>query len=203
VTAGEVPDNARIIAEQAKRIAQIIRQLLDFARKRAPARIRTDLRVTAEHVLTLLGQIADARGVKLALHPGPGPCVALADDGQIQQVLMNVIGNGIQATERGGCVTISLSARHATPPPDQGGPARPYCCLSVKDDGCGMDATTADRIFEPFFTTKDVGAGTGLGLSVAYGIIREHDGFIAVETQVGKGSTFTIHLPQAPSEKNV
>jgi two-component system, NtrC family, sensor kinase len=196
----EVTDNARIVVEQAKRIAQIIRQLLDFARKRTPARVRMDLRVTVEHVLALLGQLADTRGVKLALDAGVGACVALADEGQIQQVLMNVIGNAIQATERGGTVGVSLSTRRVKPPPEHGGPQASYACVSVKDTGCGMDAATAERVFEPFFTTKDVGEGTGLGLSVAYGIIRDHGGFILVDSEIGRGSEFGIHLPPATTE---
>jgi len=196
----EVEDNARIVVEQAKRIAQIIRQLLDFARKRTPARVPTDLRATAGHVLTLLGQIADKRGVKLALDAEAGPYVVQADEGQIQQVLMNVVGNAIQATDRGGTVSVSLSAKRVKPPPDHDGAAATYACVSVQDTGCGMDTATAERVFEPFFTTKDVGEGTGLGLSVAYGIIRDHGGFILVDTELGKGSQFGIHLPQVTTE---
>jgi signal transduction histidine kinase len=199
-TGREAEDNARIVVEQAKRIAQIIRQLLDFARKRTPARVPADLRATAGHVLTLLGQIADKRGVKLALAAETGPYVVQADEGQIQQVLMNVISNAIQATARGGTVSVSLSAKRVKPPPDHGGAAATYSCVSVKDDGCGMDTATAERVFEPFFTTKDVGEGTGLGLSVAYGIIRDHGGFIQVDTELGKGSQFDIHLPQVTTE---
>ncbi|MFI5308323.1 MAG: sensor histidine kinase [Polyangiales bacterium] len=196
----EIEDNARIVVEQAKRIAQIIRQLLDFARKRTPARVRMDLRVTVEHVLALLGQIADRRGVKLALDTGVAPSIALADEGQIQQVLMNVVGNAIQATERGGTVGVTLSTRRIKPPPEHGGPVGVYTCVSVKDTGCGMDPATAERVFEPFFTTKNVGEGTGLGLSVAYGIIRDHGGFILVDSEIGKGSEFGIHLPPANTE---
>jgi two-component system NtrC family sensor kinase len=199
-TGAEVPDNARIIVEQSKRITRIIRQLLDFARKRTPERRRTDLRVTAEHVLSLLGQIADKRGVKLAFDPGSVPCAALGDEGQIHQVLMNVVSNAIQATDNGGSVSVACDCQRTTPPPEHGGPTLTYCRVRVRDTGIGMDAATADRVFEPFFTTKDVGEGTGLGLSVAYGIVRDHGGWIAVESAVGQGSSFSIYLPPAQEE---
>jgi signal transduction histidine kinase len=200
VKGSEVSDNARIIAEQAKRMAQIIRQLLDFARKRAPERAQTDLQAAARKAVELLTQMADKRGVRLSLAPYAGSCTLQADEGQIQQVLMNVVANAIQATGEGGSVEIELSRKRATPPLDQGGPEQSYLCLAVRDTGCGMDGPTMERVFEPFFTTKDVGEGTGLGLSVAYGIMREHGGFIDVESRVGHGSQFSIHLPSEPKE---
>jgi signal transduction histidine kinase len=191
----DVPHDALIIADQAKRMAQIIRQLLDFARKRTPERALTDLASTAEKVVALLGQMADKQGVALSVRQNAEPCVTQSDEGQIQQVLMNVVANAIQATDRGGCAVLALSQRRVQPPLDQGGRERDYCCIEVKDTGRGMDQATIARVFEPFFTTKGIGEGTGLGLSVAYGIVREHGGFIEVESQLGRGSTFTIYLP--------
>jgi signal transduction histidine kinase len=191
----EVPHDALIIADQAKRMAQIIRQLLDFARKRTPERALTDLTTTAEKVVTLLGQMADKQGVALTVRESSERCVTQSDEGQIQQVLMNVVANAIQATDRGGCAVVALSRRRAQPPLDQGGREQDYCCIEVKDNGRGMDQATVARVFEPFFTTKGIGEGTGLGLSVAYGIVREHGGFIDVESQLGQGSRFAIYLP--------
>jgi two-component system NtrC family sensor kinase len=194
-SADEIPNSARTIAEQAKRMAQIIRQLLDFARKRRPERALTNLGHTAEKVVALLQQMADKRGVRLIVTQGSDDYVAQTDEGQIQQVLMNIVANAIQATDRDGSAVIDLKRCRARPPADLGREARDYFCISVKDTGCGMDSATMARVFEPFFTTKEVGEGTGLGLSVAYGIVREHDGFIQVESQLGHGSTFTVYLP--------
>ncbi len=202
-TGDEIASSARIITEQARRITQIIRQLLDFARKRAPERVTTDLHPMAEHAVALLAQMADERGIALTFDRGTGACVALADEGQIQQVLMNIVANALQATDRGGHVSVRCVSERVIPPADHGGPEAAFRGVCVKDDGCGMDPETASRVFEPFFTTKDVGKGTGLGLSVAYGIVREHGGFITLESQPGKGSTFTVYLPPANTETNV
>jgi two-component system, NtrC family, sensor kinase len=180
-------------------MAQIIRQLLDFARKRTPERAHTDLRVSAGKVVELLTQLAEKRGVKLACVDGPA-CVVMADDAQIQQVLINVVSNAIQACQSGGLVTIDVAERRKQPPRDVGGPVQSYACIEVRDNGIGMEPTTMARVFEPFFTTKDVGEGTGLGLSVAYGIVREHGGFISVDSRLGAGSTFGIYLPNAAEE---
>ena len=92
---------------------------------------------------------------------------------------------------------MAIDQRLATPPVDHGGPEGPYVCVTIRDSGRGMDAATLEHIFEPFFTTKGVGEGTGLGLSVAYGIIRDHGGWIDVETKPGAGTSFHVYLPSA------
>jgi two-component system NtrC family sensor kinase len=94
-------------------------------------------------------------------------------------------------------VKLRWNAQRATPPPEIGGPAAIYLRLDVEDDGAGIAAENLSRIFEPFFTTKDVGEGTGLGLAVSYGILRDHDGWINVSSTLGKGTTFTVFLPRA------
>jgi signal transduction histidine kinase len=97
--------------------------------------------------------------------------------------------------ERAGKVTVGLSPARLTPPADHGGPPGDYARLTVKDEGAGIPDELLPRIFEPFFTTKDVGEGTGLGLSVAYGIARDHGGWIAAESCAGGGSRFELVLP--------
>jgi two-component system NtrC family sensor kinase len=105
--------------------------------------------------------------------------------------------NGIHSMARPGRVTLAVGLRRATPPADLGGGEGDYARLSVTDQGSGIASDVLPHIFEPFFTTKGVGEGTGLGLSVTYGIVRDHGGWIAVETGLGAGSTFSIYLPRA------
>ena len=193
-------DSARIIVEQAARITAIIRQLLDFSRRRGPSLGPGDLRPLAGRTVELLATLARKRGVVLAVDAPEGAVTAQIDPGQIQQVLTNLVVNGLQAMPTGGRLTLRLGRRHATPPPDVDGPAGEYAAVTVEDQGDGIAPEHLPRIFEPFFTTKDVGEGTGLGLSVAYGIVREHGGWIDVESKPGAGSRFTFFLRPASEE---
>jgi signal transduction histidine kinase len=101
--------------------------------------------------------------------------------------------NATQAMPGGGRVEIDVAAARATRPGEA--TERDYVCITVADQGVGIAPENLSRIFEPFFTTKDVGAGTGLGLSVCYGIVEEHGGFITVDSTIGKGSRFSVFLP--------
>jgi signal transduction histidine kinase len=122
-----------------------------------------------------------------------------ADDGQLTQVLANLVVNAIQATPAGGEVTIAARVVDQAPPPYVGGPEQPWMAIEVRDTGGGMDEVTRSRVFEPFYTTKEIGDGTGLGLSVSWGIVREHGGWIDIASAPGAGSTFTVYLPRGPS----
>jgi signal transduction histidine kinase/CheY-like chemotaxis protein len=120
-----------------------------------------------------------------------------ADQGQLEQVLMNLYLNAYQAMEQGGDIyvkTDNLVLEEQVTRPYEA-PAGRYVRICVTDTGVGMDKETQVRIFEPFFTTKEIGHGTGLGLASAFGIVKNHNGFITVESEVGRGSTFQIHLP--------
>jgi two-component system NtrC family sensor kinase len=201
ITASEVQgdeaiDNARIIVEQSQRMTVIIRQLLDFARRRSPQKTSTDLVHTAQQAIALLEPLADKRNVTIVFDTAGAPVVAAVDGAQLQQALTNLIVNGLHAMPHGGRLTVRVSVERAQPPADHGGPAGEYVRLDVEDAGEGIPASVIDHVFEPFFTTKDVGEGTGLGLSVAHGIVREHGGWIAVHSQVGHGSCFSIYLPR-------
>ncbi|WP_434042866.1 MULTISPECIES: sensor histidine kinase [Sorangium] len=194
----EAADSARIIAEQADRMTKIIRQLLDFARRRVAQKAPHDLAHIARQTLQLLDPLARKRGVALRLDDvGPAPARAEVDAGQMQQVLTNLVINGMQSMKRGGELIVRVERARACPPADHGGAEGEHLAVRVIDGGDGIEPANVHRIFEPFFTTKDVGEGTGLGLSVSYGIVREHGGWIDVESQLGEGSTFTVYL--APS----
>jgi signal transduction histidine kinase len=196
-TSGEASDNvrrnARIVEEQAERMVRIIRQLLDFARAGQSSVERFDPKRLAEQTLTLVQPDADKRGVRLEL-TAPAELAELEGDrGQIQQVLTNLLVNAIHAMRKPGTVTLSLEERLRQRSETE--PARRYVVLHVVDEGIGMAPEVASRVFEPFFTTKEVGEGTGLGLSVAFGIVEEHGGFLEVETAPGRGSRFSVNLP--------
>jgi two-component system NtrC family sensor kinase len=195
----DATESARIIHEQSKRMTAIIRQLLDFARRGGlSATGRVDLRASATRITGMLGAIARKAGVELSIAPGD-PVDAVAEQGQVDQVVSNLLVNAIQASRAGGRVEIQAQRALALPPADVGGEPRSMASLTVRDDGSGMAPEVAARVFEPFFTTKDVGEGTGLGLSVAYGIVRDHGGWITVDSAEGSGSCFTIYLPAPES----
>lgn len=184
----EALDSARIVAEQAKRISGIVRQLLDFARKRPPEMTAVDLRALARSTSELLEPMARKQGVVIELAPEETVGRAKGDAGQLLQVLTNLVVNALQATPRGKKVELSVR-------PAKG--AAGWVAVAVRDQGSGISPEVREHVFEPFFTTKDVGEGTGLGLSVAHGIVEEHGGTIEVDTEVGSGSCFTIRLPAA------
>ncbi|MCO6459018.1 MAG: HAMP domain-containing histidine kinase [Pirellulaceae bacterium] len=192
----DVAASARAIKQEADRMAAIIRQLLDFARRGSPQRTTMDLGAIARQVLDLLKPLAEKRGVTLQLVGDAQPLPARVDPGQIQQVLTNLIDNAIQAMPQGGPVTVEAGHCRAAPADGQPGASGDYLYLAVMDRGAGIDDADRDHIFEPFFTTKRVGEGTGLGLSVSFGIVQDHGGWIAVDSQPGQGSRFTVYLPR-------
>ncbi len=198
VTPDEVALNARIIVEQSERMTRIIRQLLDFARRGRAQKAPVNLPTLARQTLTLLKPMAEKHGVVSAVTAPPDLPDVQVDQGQMQQVLTNLLVNAMHAMPKGGSLSVAMELVTATPPADVGGEAAPFVRVDVTDSGTGIAPEHRSHIFEPFFTTKDVGEGTGLGLSVAHGMVREHGGWIAVRSEVGQGSTFSIFLPQGP-----
>jgi signal transduction histidine kinase len=164
----------------------IIRQLLDFSRRREPRLLAGDLGDIAARTVEMLATLARKRRVAVTLERGAEPTLVVVDHGQLQQVLTNLVVNAIQASPPGGHVTVSVGRTVAQPP---------------TDGGHGIAPEHLPHVFDPFFTTKPVGEGTGLGLAVSYGIVRDHHGWIAVRSEVGVGSELTVHLPlpDAPS----
>jgi len=195
LSTSEATASAEVIVEQTRRMTTIIRQLLDFSRRAGPRLAATDLGAVAASTLDMLAPLADKRGVALHLATTSDGTVADADANQMQQAITNLVVNAIQATPDGGTVAVEIERRPATPPHGIGGGAGEFVTVCVRDAGPGIPTDDLSRVFEPFFTTKEVGEGTGLGLAVAYGIVREHGGWIEVASEVGSGSRFTIVLP--------
>jgi len=170
-----------VMRESAIKGNTIVSDLLKFARQSKPEMRTMDLRETVETSLRLTAYLT--RKYNLSVELPERPLIVTYDAQQIEQVLINMIHNAIQAMPDKGSLTIALRQADGT--------AR----ISIQDTGCGISPEHMKRIFDPFFTTKPEGQGTGLGLSVSYGIIANHNGRIDVESEVGKGTTFTIVLP--------
>jgi len=182
------------------RAAALVQQILTFSHNREQERAVMDLKPTLKEAAKMLRSTLPL-SVEIRTQLAPDcPCV-LADAGQIQQVILNLATNSAHAMkEKGGVLDISLSAiqideETASRNPDLHPGA--YVRLTVSDNGHGMDAATQERIFEPFFTTKPQGEGSGLGLSVVHGIVKSHEGAISVYSEVGRGTSFKIYLPEA------
>ncbi|MEA2668016.1 MAG: two-component system, NtrC family, sensor kinase [Chloroflexota bacterium] len=187
-------DSAQVIAEQAARMTGIIRQLLDFARRGQPQLQNRELAPVVDRTVKMLAHLAMQRHVELCFSPARTTARVHMDEAQMQQVVANLVLNAIQAMPDGGRVDIALDQARAGKPDGHSGQGD-YVRLAVSDQGVGIAPENLPHIFEPFFTTKGVGDGTGLGLSVCHGIVEEHGGWIAVDSNAGSGSRFTVFLP--------
>lgn len=178
-------DDLKTIEKHARNCKRIVDDLLKFARGTRTRKSSIDINECVSEVVSLLSHQFELENIHLEtiLHPHLPPLVA--DGEKLKQVFMNLLMNARQATSLGG--RISVETRQA--------PTGKGIAVSFSDTGCGMPSDVIDKIFDPFFTTKPVGEGTGLGLSVSYGIIQDHSGRIEVSSEVGKGSVFTILLP--------
>ncbi|MBM4781427.1 MAG: HAMP domain-containing histidine kinase [Archangiaceae bacterium] len=192
----QAPEAARTIAEQSERMAAIIRQVLDYARRRGPKPGRYDVRTVMLQAVGLLGPVAARKQVALGFSDPGTPRIIAFDGSQVLQVMTNLVANAIGATPPGGRVELSMAeALGKTPPKETGLAPGNFVALRVQDTGVGIANEHLTRVFEPFFTTKETGEGTGLGLSVSLSIIRDHDGWIDVDTTRGAGTCFTVYLP--------
>ena len=188
--------SARVIVEQSQHMTEMIRQLLDFSRQRGPRFGLTSVRAVCARTIDILGPVARRRRIEIAAGLGEDPLLVSADEHQIEQTLVNLIVNAMQATKESGRIDVVATGRRARPPGD-GGPDGEFVSVSVTDRGSGIPPEHLARVFEPFFTTKEPGEGTGLGLAVAHGIVRDHGGWIEVDSRPGQGSRFTFYLPAA------
>lgn len=191
----ETQASARIIIGQSERMTKIVRGLLEFARRKPSQKAPADLCEIAQRTIDLLAPLAKKNRVDLRLAAEKGSSVANVEAGQVEQALTNLVVNGVHAMKNGGDLVIDVRALEAVPPAGTAGTKGPYLRLSVRDRGTGITAEDLTHVFEPFFTTKDVGEGTGLGLSVTYGIMSDHGGWIDVESEPGKGSCFSLYFP--------
>jgi PAS domain S-box-containing protein len=186
------------VHKAADRSAALTRQLLAFARKQTIAPRVLDLNETVAGLLKLLKRLV-GENVRLDWRPDPGLWPVKIDPSQIDQILANLCVNARDAIADVGSLAIATANATvdatvcATHP---GAVPGDYVQLTVGDDGCGMAAETLARIFEPYFTTKGIGRGTGLGLATVYGTVRQSNGFIHVDAELGKGTTFTIYFPR-------
>jgi two-component system cell cycle sensor histidine kinase/response regulator CckA len=185
------------ILRAARSAAVMTRQLLAFSRRQVLRPQVVDLNETISDLQTMLQRLIEAN-VRMAFRLAPEPTPVRVDPGQIEQVLLNLVVNARDAMPNGGDLMIETAivrvrqADIATLPGLQPGE---HVRLTVRDTGSGIPPSVRGRIFEPFFTTKEVGRGTGLGLATVYGIVQQSDGTITVESELGAGTAFTIHLP--------
>ena len=186
------------IKQNANRAANLVRQLLAFSRQQTlQPRILdiTDVLVELSHLLRrLIGE-----NIELKVVHGRDLGLAKVDQGQLEQVIINLAVNARDAMVGGGTLTIRTANHNQTGSARRGVetlPAGDYVVIEVVDTGIGIPKENLERIFEPFFSTKEIGSGTGLGLSTVYGIVKQTGGFIFVDSETGKGSTFQIYLPR-------
>jgi two-component system, cell cycle sensor histidine kinase and response regulator CckA len=185
------------IRDQANWAGRLTSQLLAFARCQVLQPRKTDLNNLVVEGMSLLRRVIGEQ-IEVRVVAGPDLRVAMVDPAQIEQVLMNLCLNARDAMPQGGRLIVETQNIEI----DQ-----EFCCrhpyaregsfilLSVSDTGVGMDPATAERIFEPFFTTKEMGKGTGLGLATVYGVVKQHEGFIHLYSEPGRGTTFRVYLP--------
>jgi len=178
------------ISQETERVRKIVKGLLDFSRQTELDREPSDVNRLIRHTISLVENQALIKGVNLIFEPGEGLPMIILDRNQMQSVLLNIIINALDATDAGGSITVSSGIGVSTSHPGQQGIE-----ILCTDTGCGISPENLNKLFDPFFTTKEVGHGTGLGLSVSYGIVERHGGTIWVQSKVSKGSTFKIWLP--------
>lgn len=195
--------NAERIMDAAMKASGLTRQLLLFSRKNNTEMVRIDIHETIESAVSMLRHTLDKR-ITVLKNLDASKHSVNGDAGHIENVLLNLGINARDAMPNGGVITFStanvfveskdfLSSEYETAVGD-------YCVIMVIDSGTGIDTGTMEHIFEPFFTTKDPGKGTGLGLASVYSIVRQHSGYVTVQSQKGKGSTFSLYFPLCADE---
>ncbi len=171
-----------VIYRQIRRLVSITRKLLSFSRSDLEFSL-LDLNSALEEVASYVAPEIEARGIRFKLGLAPNLPRVYGNRARLEEVFMNILSNAMDATPGGGEITVSTSANHSE------------VRISIADTGIGIPDEDLDKIFDPFFTTKEVGKGTGLGLYIAYQIIKEHNGSISVDSAVGRGTCFSISLP--------
>jgi len=196
-------DDVNQIRAAASRAGQLTKQLLTFSRKQIPEFKIIDFNTIVKEMEKMLRRLL-GEDIELQTKLVEGLSNIDADRGQIEQMIMNLTVNARDAMPKGGKLAIEtqkvlLDQEYASLHPEVK-PGR-YIQLTVCDTGCGMSKETLEHLFEPFFTTKETGKGTGLGLATVFGIIKQHQGYIQVYSEVGMGSVFTVYLPLVAAEE--
>ena len=192
-----------IIQQQVQRAASLIRQILDFSRQSVMEQINLDLFPFIKEFDKLLVRVLPET-IRVEFKSQPGVYPVRADPTRLQQVLMNLAINARDAMPDGGVLSFSINRLILKPgdiPPSPYLPAGEWISITVGDTGMGISPEVIPHIFEPFFTTKPIGEGTGLGLAQAYGIVKQHGGYIDVQSQVGQGTRFSIYLLTLPVQQ--
>jgi signal transduction histidine kinase len=192
-----VEKNAEIVAEQTARITRIIQRLLDFTRRKVGQAGKQEVNLNELSLTTmelLSSQFQSAR-VKTRLDRAEKLPRVAGDADRLQQVMINLLLNAVQAMPDGGTVALETKLVTRTRPGLEGSAEQAFAAFTVRDSGIGIPADIRDKIFDPFYTTKEGRGGTGLGLAVCSGIVKEHDGWIDVEDADGGGTAFSVYLP--------
>jgi len=184
----EIRSDLKTVAESTERVRKIVKGLLDFSRQTTLDKELTGINRLVRFTISSMENQALVKGVKIEFNPGEDLPMLVLDPNQIQSVLLNLFINALDATEPGDSIILSTSLSAS----DTGTKGVE---IVVADTGSGIPPENLEKLFDPFFTTKEIGQGTGLGLSVSFGIIQRHGGTIRVQSEVGRGSTFFIWLP--------
>lgn len=190
-------EDLREIIRTAQRASELVRQLLAFSRRQMLELKNLKLDDVVFDVSSMLRRLI-RQDIALRIETNAPNTLIHADRGQMEQVLMNLCVNARDAIRGPGAITIRTDSVRRPGAP--GEPPRDWVCLSVSDTGSGIDAETQKHLFEPFFTTKGPGEGSGLGLATVYGVVRQHNAQIEVDSAPGRGATFRIYLPRAEGE---
>ncbi len=195
---GEGSREVQEVREAAQRGADLVRQLLTFARQHPSAPQVISINRTVSSMSAVVNPLIGEDIELLSDFAAERDCVR-ADPAQLQQVVLNLVMNARDALPKGGRITIRTTGAKIQPreASRRGLEAGDYICLSVEDNGCGMNEEVRARVFEPFFTTKAHGTGTGLGMSMVYGIVKQAGGSVSVASKEGKGTRVTVLLPKA------
>ncbi len=189
----------RIIASQIERITRTVRDMLDFARVKVPRRAPTNVEAALRTVLDLIEDRLERQGAVLELDLDPALPTIPADPDRLQQVFLNLGLNALDAMPEGGRLRVSARETRA-PHPERGGEPARFVAVEFEDSGVGIPAEALGHVFDPFYTTKAPGYGTGLGLSVSYGIVQEHGGWFDLSSEVGRGTRIVVALPVEPAD---
>jgi two-component system NtrC family sensor kinase len=181
----EVKDNLQKIVVQANRCRDIIRGLLDFSRQKKPDKTLCNVNSLLQGCISLVEKQAQFQNIKVSIALDGNMPMVILDPSQVERVFLNLIINAAEAMEGNGQLTLSTKCNRDTNSVE----------IIFQDTGQGINEENMEKIFEPFFTTKATGHGVGLGLAISYGIVKEHNGNISVESIVGKGTTFTVSFP--------